>query len=165
MGSFQDYMNEFKIQIKKGDIVQAYQGLMDYFRDLRSHFVNKFPTYSVPGNIYYGYMDMTYFAIIPESFQSHDLKIAIVFVFETFRFEVWLSGKNKKVLMHYWEKIKKSAWNKYSLTEPGKGIDFILDHVLIADPDFNDLEALTAQIETGILDFIQDIEDFCLPIK
>ena len=101
MGSFSESMNEYKKQIKKGLIQEAYQGLMAYFRDLDSHFKNKYPDYFVSGSIYYGYMDMTYFSIFPESLKRRKLKIAIVFIHDTFRFEVWLSGSNRKVQEKY----------------------------------------------------------------
>jgi len=51
MDSLQDNMNEYRKQLEKGAIKAAYQGLMEYFRDLRSHFKNKFPEFSVSGNI------------------------------------------------------------------------------------------------------------------
>ena len=44
--------------------------------------------------------------------------------------------------------------------EPGKGIDSILEHILVDNPDFSDLDALTAQIEHETLAFITEIESF-----
>lgn len=97
MESFSQSMKKYKKQLKKGLIQEAYQGLVAYFRDLNSHFKNNYPNYSVPGSIYYGYMDMTYFPIFPESFKHRKLKVAIVFIHDAFRFEVWLSGSNRNV--------------------------------------------------------------------
>ena len=160
MGSFPESMNEYRRQLNKGDIQEAYQGLMGYFRDLRSHFENEYPDYSVSGSIYYGYMDMTYFSVFPESLKRRKLKIAIVFVHETFRFEVWLSGSNRNVQTKYWHLLKESDWNKYQLAPTPKGVDHALAHILMNDPDFSDLDALTRQIERGTLDFIRDVEGF-----
>ena len=67
MKPFHEYMNEYKKQLKKGDIKEAYKGLMEYIMDLRVFFKKKYPDYFVSGSIYYGYMDMTYFSFIPES--------------------------------------------------------------------------------------------------
>jgi hypothetical protein len=39
-------------------------------------------------------------------------------------------------------------------------MDSILEYTLVDDPDFDDLEALTKQIEMGTMRFIADIEDF-----
>ncbi len=89
MGSFSNSLNEFKDQILKGDIVVTYRGLMEYFGYLKSHFRNNHPGYDVNGNTYFGYLDMTYFPIFTERLKERGLKIALVFVYETFRFEVW----------------------------------------------------------------------------
>lgn len=160
MSSLNDSMQVYKNQLQDGRIIEAYQGLMAYFGELRSHFQKQFPTFDVPGNIYYGYMDMTYFAVVPDFLKARELKIAVVFPHKTFRFEVWLAARNKKIQKQVWESIQASGWERYSLTPQGKGVDAILDHVLVEDPDFNDLPALTTAIETGVVDFIKDLERF-----
>ena len=90
MESFHEFVNEYRKQLEKGAIQKAYKGLMEYIMTLRTHFKNKYPDYLVSGSIYYGYMDMTYFAFSPKSLKDRNLKIAIVFVYNPFRFEVWL---------------------------------------------------------------------------
>jgi hypothetical protein len=153
-------MKEYKKQIEKGVIQKAYLGLMEYMSGLRTHIKNKYPQTAVSGSIYFGYMDMTYFSIFPKSLKDRDLKIAIVFLHDAFRFEVWLSGKNKQVLTKYWKLLEESGWDKHKIVEPGKGIDSILEHILVDDPDFSDLDALTALIERETLAFIIDVESF-----
>jgi hypothetical protein len=160
MGSFAESMNEFRKLLQEGEIQEAYQGLMAYFRDLRAHFKSEHPTYPVSGSIYYGYMDMTYFAIFPEALKSRDLKIAIVFVYETFRFEVWLSGANRDVQAKYWRLVKDSGWDRYHLASDPRKEDYVIGHVLAADPDFGDLQKLTKRIEGGTLAFIREVEGF-----
>ena len=160
MKSFQEYMNEYRKQVEKGDIKEAYKGLMKYIMDLRTHFKNKYPDYFVSGSIYQGYMDMTYFSFIPESLKSKKLKIAIVFCQETFRFEVWLVGYNKQIQTKYWKLFKESDWDKYHIPSTTKGVDSIIEYILVDNPDFNDLDTLTKQIEKGTLKFIKDIENF-----
>ena len=160
MRSFHESMVEYKKQLDKGDIQKAYQGLMDYFGDLRSHFKNKYPDYAVSGSIYYGYMDMTYFPIIPGSLSSRNLKIALVFVHETFRFEVWLAAKNKTIQTKYMNLFRDNGWDQSNISESTKGVDSILDSVLISNPDFSDLDSLTIQIERGTVEFIKDVEGF-----
>jgi hypothetical protein len=160
MKSLQENMVEFRKQLEKGAIQKAYLGLMEYMLSLKNHFSSKYPNYSTPGSLYNGYMDMTYFSILPKSLKDKDLKIAVVFLYDTFRFEVWLSGKNKQVLTKYWQIISKSRWNKYKVVEPAKGVDSVVEHILVDNPDFSNLDALTKQIEQGTLKFIQDIERF-----
>jgi len=159
MESFPEYMQEYKKQLDRGYIQEAYRGLMKYIMDLRVYFKNRYPEYFVSG-IYYGYMDMTYFSFSPESLKNRKLKIAIVFVQETFRFEVWLAGSNKKVQSRYWELIKVGNWDEYHIPSTTRGVDSIMENVLIDDPDFSDLDSLTQQIETGTLKFIDDVVNF-----
>ena len=87
MGSFHEYMGEYRKQLEKGAIKAAYRGLMEYFNALRLHFKNKYPDYVVSGSVYHGYMDMTYFSFFPKSLKRRKLKVAIVFLHEAFRFE------------------------------------------------------------------------------
>jgi hypothetical protein len=161
MKSLQENMIEYRKQLKKGAIQKAHQGLMQYMLSLKNHFGTKYPDFSVPGSMYSGYMDMTYFSVFPKSLKDRELKIAVVFVYDSFQFEVWLSGRNQQVLAKYWKIIKASGWDKYQLAAQGKWADSILEHVLVDNPDFSDLAALTRQIEQGTLKFIQDVES-CL---
>lgn len=160
MGSFHEQISEYKKQLEKGAIQKAYKGLMEYIMGLKTHFKNKYPDYFVSGSIYYGYMDMTYFSFIPESFKQRNLKAAIVFIHDTFRFEIWLAGYNKQVQSNYWKLFKESGWNKYHIVSTTKGADSIIEHVLVDNPDFRDVDALTKQIEKGTLKFIKDVESF-----
>ena len=160
MVSFQQSLSEYRRQLEKGIIQSAYRGLMDYIMGLRTHFMKNHPDYTVSGSIYFGYMDMTYFSVISKVVKERKLKIAIVFLHETFRFEAWLSGVNRQVQARYWELIKESDWNKYRIVPPAKGVDSIVESILVSKPDFSDPNALTAQIESAALSFIQDVESF-----
>ena len=162
MSKLHENINDFKKQLEKSSIQKAYSGLMEYIMSLRTFFSKKYPEFQVPSNIYFGYMDMTYFSIIPKSFKDKKLKIAIVFNYETFGFEVWLSAVNKNVLTKYWKLIKEKNWDRYRIVKPGKGIDSILEYNLVNNPDFSNLDALTKKIERGTLNFIKDVEKFLL---
>jgi hypothetical protein len=160
MEPIREYMDEYRIQLKKGVIQKAYKGLMEYMLGLKGHFKNAYPDHFVSGSLYQGYMDMTYFSFIPGSLKSRDLKIAIVFLHEAFRFEAWLAGSNKQVQDRYWKIFKESQWDHYHLVPTTQGYDSILEHLLVENPDFQDLDVLTRQIENETLKFIRDIEDF-----
>jgi hypothetical protein len=105
-------------------------------------------------------MDMTFFSFFPKSIKQRSLKIAIVFLHDSFRFEVWLAGINKQVQQKYWKLIKESDWNKYHLVPTTKGFDSIVEYILVDDPDFSDLDKLTKQIERETMTFIKDVEIF-----
>ena len=160
MELFHEYMNEYREQLGKGAIQKAYKGLMEYIMGLRTHFKNKYPDYFISGSIYYGYMDMTYFSFTPKSLKDRGLKIAIVFIYNAFRFEVWLGGYNKQVQSKYWKLFKESDWNQYHIVSTTKGVDLIVEYILVSNPDFSDLDTLTKQIERGTLKFIEDVEEF-----
>ncbi len=160
MEMLQENMVEYKKQLKRGIIQKAYKGLMEYVWELRTYFMKNYPDYGVSGSIYYGYMDMTYFSVFPKSLKDRKLKIAIVFLHDEFRFEVWLSGQNKQIMRKYWALIREHDWNEYKIIVPEKGIDSILEYVLVDDPNFSDLEVLTEKIEKGTLKFIGDVESF-----
>lgn len=153
-------MNEYKKQLQKGEIKKAYRGLMEYFNSLRLHFKKKYPDHFVSGSVYYGFMDMTFFAFISKALKHRKLKILIVFLHETFRFEVWLAGVNKKIQTKYWKLFIEKDWGKYHIASTTKGVDYIINHVLIDNPDFSALDTLTKQIEKGTLKFTEDIENF-----
>ena len=159
MESLQEYVEEYRKQLEKGYIQKAYQGLMDYIMDLRMHFGKKFPDFA-PGNIYQGYMDMTYFPIFPKGLTSRKLKIAIVLIHEKIRFEIWLAAQNKKIQTEYRELLKEGNWDKYRIPAAKKGVDSIMEYTMTDTLDFHNLDALTEQLEKGTLAFISDIEKF-----
>jgi hypothetical protein len=160
MTTLHQSVSEYKKQLEKGDIQRAYKGILEYLMALRTHFEKQYPHWTVPGGLYSGYMDMSYFSIIPPSLKERKLKIAVVFIHESCRFEVWLAGVNKGVQADYWQRIKESGWSKYPLVAATQGADAIIEHILIEDPDFDDLESLTSQIQKETQHFIADIEAF-----
>lgn len=160
MNNFHESMMDYRSQLAKGNIQQAYRGLMEYLAGLRTHFQKRFPDYEVPRNMYTGYMDMTYFALIPEFFKQRKLKIAIVFLHEEFRFEVWLSGVNRQVQAQFWQQLKDINLEQYHLVADPVKADAIIEHVLAADPDFSDLASLTETIEKGTTRFFKDMKGF-----
>lgn len=159
MHSIQKDIEELRKQLGKGAIQKAHRALLSYMMDLRTHFKNGHTSFAVSG-LYQGYMDMTYFALIPPSLKYLNLKIAIVFNYDAFRFEAWLAGNNRKVQRQYWKLFKDSQWPEYRVVTPAKGIDSILESDLSTDFDLDNPDALTASIEKATVAFIDDIEKF-----
>jgi hypothetical protein len=160
MNEFHESMQEYKKQLQKGKIQKAYLGLMEYFNSLRSHFQKNYPDHFVMGSVYFGYMDMTYFAIAPKPLRQRKLKIAIVFLHEIFRFEVWLVGNNRAIQKQYYKLFTDKKWDKYQITTPAPGVDAVLEQILIDNPDFSDSDALTRTIEKGTLDFTKNVTTY-----
>ncbi|MGD6852303.1 MAG: DUF7000 family protein [Candidatus Bathyarchaeia archaeon] len=159
MASLSHYMETYKQQLERGEIQRAHRGLMDYFSALKSTLKEKHPDFSV-SEIYPGYMDMTYFSFTSPTLKNLKLKVAIVFVYDKFRFEVWLAGQNRQLQGQYWQLLKKENYSQYSVPASIKGIDAIVEHVVVENPCFDDLDGLTGQIEGGVLRFIEDMERF-----
>lgn len=160
MKSLNDSIQVYKKQLAKGDIQHAYLGIMGYLMKLRNYLRQQYPAYAVSGKVYQGFMDISYIAFTPESLQHKKLKIAIVFQHETASFEVWLAGNNQQMQAKYWKIIKASDWKVYPLTPLGERVDAIIRHPLVEEPDFDELDNLTKQIEQGTLKFIEDIRNF-----
>ncbi|WGM90070.1 MAG: hypothetical protein NUK63_02825 [Candidatus Bathyarchaeum tardum] len=51
MKLFHECMQEYRKQVQKGAITEAYRGLMDYFNSLRLYFKKIYPDYSVSGTV------------------------------------------------------------------------------------------------------------------
>jgi hypothetical protein len=83
-----------------------------------------------------------------------------VFIHEKCRFEVWLTGYNKQVQRKFWKSFQDVNCSGYRIPPTTNGINFIMQSVLVENPNFNDLEGLTLQIEKGAMKFIMDVEDF-----
>ncbi len=159
MHTIREDMEKFQKQLRDGSIQKAYRALLSYMTSLRTHLKNRYPDSAVSG-LYQGTMDMTYFALFPPSLKQRNLKIAIVFNYEAFRFEAWLAGSNRRVQRQYWELFKDTMWTDYRVVTPAAGVDSIVECDLAKDFSFDDLNALTASIEAGTAAFINDIERF-----
>lgn len=162
MNNFQIEMMEYKRQMQMGIVPRAYSRLMDFMSGLKTYLKKKYLEFNVSGNLYLGYMDMTYFSFFPDSLKEHKLKTGIVFIHESCHFEAWLFGVNKQVQKQYWQRFKDSDWDQFQLVASTEGEDAILTHVVSQEPDFGDLKVLNEEIERETVKFIKEIEKFLL---
>lgn len=159
MQSIHADMQEFRALLEMGSVQKAYQALLAYMQGLRTHLKDSFPRSTVSG-LYQGAMDMTFFALIPEALEHHNLKVAILFNYDAFRFEAWLVARNRSVQRKYWELLKDSSWPEYRVSTPGKGVDSILEYDLTAAFNLDKPGALTSTITSATGAFIDNIEGF-----
>ena len=97
MGSLNEDIREYTAQLQKGSIQRAYKGIMVFMSELKSALERKYPDYTSSA-LYYGYMDMTYFAITPPPpLKDKKLKIALVYLHTENRFEYWLAAANRMI--------------------------------------------------------------------
>ena len=64
MDSLDKQIQEYRTQLRKGHIQKAYKGIMTFMSDLKTHLEKSSPDYVV-SSLYFGYLDMTYFALHP----------------------------------------------------------------------------------------------------
>jgi hypothetical protein len=156
MESLNDHIREYRLHLKKGHIQKAYKGIMSFMAGLSTALKNKYPDYAISA-LYFGYMDMTYFAFTPPDFKDKKLKIAIVYLHEQGRFEVWLGGSNRKVQAEMIDRLSHDHLSRYQLSRAHPGVDSIIESVIIEKPDFDQREALREEIEDKTIKFINDM--------
>jgi len=156
MNSLDKHIREYRLQLSKGHIQQAYQGIMTFMSGLRSFLETRHPDYYVSA-LYFGYMDMTYFAFTPPNLKDKKLKIAIVYLHEQGRFEAWLGGNNRKIQAMFIKQLSEKDIGNYKLTKAAPGVDSIIEAVIVDDPNFDKLEELKLHIEKKSIAFIHDM--------
>ena len=156
MESINESIKEYAAQLSKGRIQKAYKGIMTFMSELRSYLESRYPDYTV-GGLYFGYMDMTYFAFTPADLKNKKLKIAVVYLHEKGVFEVWLAGDNRKIQAEYIALMSSENIGIYKLSQVIPGVDSIIELTLVEKPDFDHPEALKMQIEKKTMAFVKDI--------
>lgn len=154
-----DYITAYKHQLEIGDIQEAYVGLVKYIMRLRTALSrNLSESYSF-GNLFQGYMDYTYFYYSNNFLKKRKLRMGLVLNHTKMQFEVWLLGQTGPIQEKYWEYFKSTKWNKNRTTKPQYSI---LETTLSANPNFNDLNKLSKEIQDKLMlvtdEIIQDIE-------
>ena len=158
MQSLNESVKEYTAQLQHGQIQKAYKGIMTFMSSLRAHLKNQHPEYTATA-LYFGYMDMTYFAFTPLDLKQRSLKIAIVYLHEQNRFEIWLGGANRKVQAEYIELFKAKDLDGLLLSEVKPGVDSIIELRLIEKPDFDHPEELMLAIESKVIAFTGKIKE------
>jgi hypothetical protein len=159
MGTLDKDMQELRKRLSEGAIQRAYKGIISYM----SHLQTVFGAQRGKGTIsalYQGHFDMSYFALFPGALKKRNLKIAIVFNYQTFRFEAWLAARNRPLQRHYWELFRSGGYKKHPLVKPGRGVDAIVETVLAEDYSLEAQDKLTAHIVEGVAVFERDIVAF-----
>jgi hypothetical protein len=159
MGALDNDIQELRRRLGEGAIQRAYKGIVSYMSHLRTVFAAQQGERVVSG-LYQGYFNMTYFALFPDALKKRNLKLAIVFNYETFRFEVWLAARNRQLQRRYWELLLAASYKKHPLVEPGMGIDAIVEAVLAEEYALDAEDDLTARIVEGVAIFERDIVEF-----
>lgn len=157
MENLNKYVSIYKEQLKKGDILIAYNELVKFVMKLRVDFIKRLSDeYSFAG-ILHGYMDYTYFYYSNDFLKSKNLKFGLVLNHLEMRFEIWLLGNTIPIQKKYWELLKTTKWNQGNTEMPKYSIS---ETILVEDPDFNDLSTLTELIESKMSKVSDEILDY-----
>ena len=147
-------VEEYTGLLRTGRIRQAYRGIMSFMSGLKTRMEGRHPDLAFSA-LYPGYMDMTYFACTPTSLKEKGLKIAIVYLHEENRFELWLSGSNRKIQAEYISLLQTRDVGRYKLSQSMPGVDSILETRLPDQPDFDHAGELMERIERETLRFME----------
>jgi hypothetical protein len=154
----QNRLEVYRRAMQDGVLPDAYRTIVVAMMEIRSHCARKLPVNSVSGSLYQGYMDMTFFSVVPESLRLLKLKIVVVFLHDKFSLEIWLAGTNRKVQTRYCELFSKITDCPYRISKPEPGVDSILEFDLDLNPDFSNQSTLTIKVEEGLSSFISDVK-------
>ena len=154
MNSINQAVEEYTGQLKSGRIREAYRGIMSFMSGLKAFMERLHPDLAFSA-LYPGYMDMTYFACTPPALKEKGLKIAIVYLHEENRFELWLSGSNRKIQAEYISLLQTRDTGGCKLSQSKPGVDSILETRLPDQPDFDHAGELMERIEREALRLIE----------
>jgi hypothetical protein len=110
--------------------------------------------------LYQGYFDMTYFAVVTPALKTRGLKIAVVFDYQSFRFQVWVAARNRETQKRFWRLLSDSGWPAESLVEPAPGVDAIVAVDVADGSDLVEPGALTDLIEGVVVELLDRLERF-----
>ena len=137
------FVSAYQEQIRKGDIQETYAFLLKYVMQIRASIEKQFSKEYSFGNVFHGYLDYSYFYFSNDYLRSKKLRFGIVLNHNEMRFELWLFGQNKKIQDKYWNILKTSPWNQGRTAKPQYSV---LETILIDNPDFENIDELTANI-------------------
>jgi|WetSurMetagenome_2_1015567.scaffolds.fasta_scaffold176939_1 hypothetical protein len=160
MENYNELMNDLKDQLSKGRIQKAYRYIFDIFSDLGNEIKNCQNKVISNTSLYHGYLDMTYLPVTTETLKNNGLKIAIVFNYLLFQFEIWLSAVNRKKRNEVLEIISQSKWQKYKTVQNNENTDAIIEIKIKEINEFSNKNRIVSIITKETIAFIDDIEEF-----
>lgn len=161
MSGLSSDLDELRKQLEAGSIQRAYEAILGYMSRLRSDFAAAGRGFGVSG-LYQGSFDMTYFALYPPSLRARDLKIAVVFDYASFTFQIWLAARNRALQRKYHALLAERGWSEHPLIEPARGVDAITVFEVAGGRELEDEEQLKAKIHGAVATFTSEVERFLI---
>ena len=156
MKSLNEIVAVYQEELRKGDILIAYNELVKFVMNTRTELVKKLEDQYSFAKILHGYMDYTYFYYSNDFLKSKKLKLGLVLNHVDMRFEVWLLGNTIPIQKEYWNLLKSTKWNKDKTEMPQYSI---LEAVIIDKPNFDNLELLSQNIYKNLVQVTDEVID------
>lgn len=153
------YINDYKNIVQTTNLQNGYQEFIKFFRYLRTYLEKEMNNYDFTNNIVENNMDYSYFQFTNQNLKSRNLKIVIAFIHKEFKYEIWLSGINRKVQLNYFEFLKEKSL-LYILTNNPNKTDYILKSEISGIYNYDDLEQLLIRIKVSIEEFVRNISQY-----
>ena len=154
MRNLNDIVAVYQEELRKGDILIAYNELVKFVMNTRTELVKKLEHQYSFAKILHGYMDYTYFYYSNDFLKSKKLKFGLVLNHLEMRFEVWLLGNTIPIQKEYWNLLKSTKWNKDKIEMPQYSI---LEAVIVNNPNFNNLDLLSKEIHKEMLQVTDEV--------
>ncbi len=104
------------------------------------------PEYTFMGRVVENQMDFSYFQATRETLKESGLKVQVVFIHSTCKFEVWISGYNRKIQSRYYKMLCNSECLFEVCSDPERN-DFILKAPVEKEITTDTPEAIIAEIK------------------
>lgn len=152
-----EIVSDYKKSLEKNEVQEAYEELLKYLMRVKTHLEKSLSGQYRFGNISPGYLDFSYFPFFNDYLRKEKLRFGIVLNHKKMRFEIWLMGQNSEIQKNYWEILKNTKWNKQQIEMPKYSV---LENVIVDNPDFNNLDSLTAEIEKETIRISNEIVEY-----
>ena len=149
-------IKEYTDRLSEGKIQRAYKGIMDFMTGLKADMEKECPGHAASA-LYFGYMDMTYFAFTPAELKNKKLKIAVVYLHEENRFELWLAANNRQMQAEVIERLRHKNTGAYAVSQAGAGVDAIIALAVGGRPDFDRPDVLKELLIAKFKEFEYDM--------
>ena len=151
-----DCMDTYTRAVARGDIAQAYRGILSALSSFKSAW-GESHTFDKVGELYQGYMDMSFVSVLPASLAQKRLKIALVYLHPTGDFSLWLTAGNRAIQKSVSETLRSAPLGHYELSVLEPGVDAIIALDLPKPYAFDEPERLTAYFLHAAEAFLTDM--------
>ena len=130
MEVFDEDILEFKKLIQTTRLKQGYQKIQKLLRNLRNDLVKEMMGYRFQAGVVENNMEYAYFQMQDELMKRYNLKTVVIFDYQRFSFEVWISGVNRHVQKAYQQYLQTIANETWQLTNDPLHQDYILRNLI-----------------------------------